>query len=193
MVATFVGALQSEGVAACAKHFPGHGDTSVDSHLALPRIDHDLERLRATELPPFRAAIDAGVASVMTAHILLPALSPALPATLSPEALSILRDELGYSGLVFGDDFEMAAVADHFQPEEATRQALTAGVDAVLVCKRADLRNRVLAALESTPDALLEPALGRMRAFKQTWSGGRHATGGTPPYASHQDLAQRLA
>jgi beta-N-acetylhexosaminidase len=191
MVATFVRALQEEGVAACAKHFPGHGDTSVDSHLALPRIDHGLERLRATELQPFRAAIEAGVASVMTAHILLPALSPTLPATLSPEALAILREELGYAGLVFGDDFEMAAMADHFAPEESTRRAIEAGVDAILVCKLADLRARVLSALESAPDALLEPALGRMRAFKQKWSGGRRASGATPPYASHQDLAQR--
>ena len=83
--------LQAEGVAACAKHFPGHGDTSLDSHLALPRIDHDLARLREIELPPFRAAAEAGVASMMTAHVVISRLDPELPATLSPVALGNLR------------------------------------------------------------------------------------------------------
>jgi beta-N-acetylhexosaminidase len=193
LAAAFIAALQQEGVAACAKHFPGHGDTSVDSHLDLPRIDHDLSRLRATEIPPFQAAIDAGVASIMTAHILLPELSPQMPATLSREVLQILRRDLGYDGLVFGDDFEMAAVAEHFTPEQATRAALEAGVDAVMVCKRADLRDRVLAALEAAPDPLLAPALARVQSFKRKWSGGRHASGASPPYAAHEGLARRLA
>ncbi len=193
LAAAFVAALQDEGVAACAKHFPGHGDTSVDSHLDLPRIDHDLSRLRATEIPPFQAAIDAGVASIMTAHILLPQLSQHMPATLSREVLQILRSDLGYDGLVFGDDFEMAAVAEHFTPEQATEAALAAGVDAVMVCKRADLRDQVLAALEAAPESLLAPAFARMRHFKREWSGGRHASGASPPYAQHLGLARRLA
>ena len=110
----FIEALQAEGVAACAKHFPGHGDTDVDSHLELPRLACDMERLREIELPPFRAAIGCGVASVMTAHILFPRLDPQLPATLSRDVLSCLRGELGYGGLVFSDDLEMEAIASHF-------------------------------------------------------------------------------
>jgi beta-N-acetylhexosaminidase len=190
--AAFVEALQSEGVAACAKHFPGHGDTSVDSHMELPCLDHDLERLRHTELPPFRAAAAAGVASVMTAHVLVPQLHSRLPATLAREILDLLRSEIGFDGLVFGDDLEMAAIADHFTPEFATRAALDAGVDALLVCKRADLRTEVLRALEAAPEARLGPALARMAAFKHDYAGGRYATGGTPPYPQHRDLAERL-
>ena len=111
--------LQSAGVAGCAKHFPGHGDTHLDSHVALPRVAHDLARLRAVELPPFRALAEAGVASMMTAHVIVSCLDPERPATLAPSVLELLRGEVGYDGLVFGDDFEMAAVADHAPPAEA--------------------------------------------------------------------------
>jgi beta-N-acetylhexosaminidase len=190
--AAFVEALQGEGVAACAKHFPGHGDTLSDSHDELPRLDRDLERLRSQELVPFRAAARAGVASVMTGHLLLPQLDPTLPCTLSPEAIGLLRDEIGYDGLVFGDDLEMKAVADRFSPDELVQCALSAGVDALLVCRRADLRDDVLAALESSPDGLVEPGLRRMRAFKQRYAGGRNASGAAPPYPEHLALAERL-
>ncbi len=185
--------LQGEGVAACAKHFPGHGDTSVDSHLDLPRIEHDRERLERVELVPFRALAAAGVASMMTAHVSLPRLDPALPATLSPRVLALLREEIGYQGLVFSDDLEMRAVADRFTPGEVTRGALNAGVDALLVCSRTDLRDEVLAALESAPDRLLEPALSRMAAFKREHAGGTRGAGSAPPYAAHRELATRLA
>jgi beta-N-acetylhexosaminidase len=191
-VAAFVEALQGEGVAACAKHFPGHGDTSEDSHLALPRVDCDLERLRRVELVPFRAAAAAGVASMMTAHVLLPSLNPELPATLAPEVLACLRQEIGYDGLVFTDDLEMAAVAERFDPPAIVRRALEAGVDAFLACRSAALRDAVLAALESAPERLLARPLERMAAFKRRYAGGRRATGGLPPYAEHQALARRL-
>jgi beta-N-acetylhexosaminidase len=190
--AGFVEAIQGEGVAACAKHFPGHGDASVDSHLALPRLDHDLERLRAIELPPFRAAAAAGVASVMTAHVLIPRLHSRLPATLAREIVDLLRGEIGFDGLVFGDDLEMAAIADHFTPGFATGAALEAGVDALLVCKRADLREEVLRGLEAAPDACIERALERMAAFKRDHAGGRCASGASPPYPEHRGLAERL-
>jgi len=191
--AAFVEALQEAGVGACAKHFPGHGDTDLDSHLALPTLPHGLERLREIELPPFRAAIEAGVASVMTAHVLLPAVDPERPATLSPAAIRLLRDELGYDGLVFSDDLEMKAVADHYAPEPLVKGALEAGVDALLVCRRADLRDRVLSALESAPPSLLEAGLERMASFKTCYAGGQHAEGGAPPYPEHVALAARLA
>jgi beta-N-acetylhexosaminidase len=189
----FTRGLQGEGVAACAKHFPGHGDTSVDSHLDLPRIEHGLERLERVELAPFRALAAAGVASMMTAHVLVPRLDANLPATLSSRALALLREEIGYRGLVFSDDLEMRAVADRFAPGELAHGALGAGVDALLVCRRADLRDQVLAALESAPDSLLEAALQRMAAFKQDWAGGRRGAGSAPPYAAHRELASRLA
>jgi beta-N-acetylhexosaminidase len=188
----FVESLQAAGVAGCAKHFPGHGGTVADSHHELPRLDRDLERLRAVDLVPFAAAARAGVASVMTAHILLPAIDPVRPCTLSPDAMALLRDEMAYDGLVFGDDLEMKAVADHFAPTLLVEQALAAGVDSLLVCSRADLRDEVLAALESLPDAALEPGLRRMRTFKQDYSGGRHASGAGPPYSEHAALAERL-
>ena len=132
--------LQAEGVAACAKHFPGHGDTSQDSHVDLPRLPHALERLRAVELPPFRALAQAGVAAVMTAHVVFERLDPRRPATLSPPVMRLLREELGFQGCCVSDDLEMKAVAEHFPLEEAAPGAVAAGVDQLLVCHRADLQ-----------------------------------------------------
>jgi len=189
----FIEAMQGAGVAACAKHFPGHGDTTLDSHVALPRVDHPLGRLREIELVPFRAAAAAGVASMMTAHVLLPCFDPRVPATLCEPALELLRSEIGYDGLVFGDDFEMAAVAQLFDPREATRRALEAGVDALLVCSRADVRDLVLAELEALPEPRLEPALRRVARLKRRFSGGRLAGAGAPPYPEHRELASLLA
>ncbi len=184
--------LQGEGVAGCAKHFPGHGDTHVDSHVALPRVDHDLERLRSVELPPFRALAAAGVASMMTAHVIVSCLDPERPATLAPDALRLLRDDVGFDGLVFGDDFEMAAITEHYGAAEAGRLAIEAGCDALLVCSRSDLRAEVLRALESLPDAALEDAARRLAAFKARYAGGRHTRDVAPPYTEHQILARRL-
>jgi len=188
----FVAAIQRAGVAACAKHFPGHGGTAVDSHLELPRLDRDLARLREVELRPFVAAAKAGVASVMTAHVLLPALDPALPCTLAPRAIALLREIVGFDGLVFSDDLEMKAVANHFTPEELTQRALEAGVDSLLVCRDAALRERVLATLEALPESALAAGLRRMTEFKRRHSGGRHARGGSAPYPEHLALAERL-
>lgn len=188
----FVLAMQEAGVAACAKHFPGHGSTRVDSHFELPRLDSTREQLLSDELVPFASATRAGVSSIMTAHLLLPELDPEFPSTLSPSVLELLRGDLDYDGLVFGDDLEMKAIADHFSPEQIARRALEAGVDSLLVCRRADLRVAVLAALEALPDALVEPGLRRMSAFKERWSGGRHASGAAPPYPVHVALAERL-
>lgn len=174
--AAFVTAMQAAGVAACAKHFPGHGDTHTDSHLELPRLEHDLHRLREVELPPFKAAIAAGVASIMTAHVLFPRLDRQRPATLAPDVMNLLRGELGYDGVVFSDDLEMKAVADHFQPEPLVRGCLEAGCDGVLVCSQFDLVREVLRLLERTPDALLEHPLRRMVAFKQKYAPAHRRT-----------------
>ncbi len=142
--AAMIGGLQ-ETIAACAKHFPGHGDTHQDSHLDLPRIHHSLSRLRAIELPPFRAAVAAGVATVMTAHVVIEALDPDLPATLSPRTLPALREEVGFKAVMISDDLEMAAIADRFSMSEAASRAVGAGCDLLLVCHRAD---RQLEAIE---------------------------------------------
>ncbi|MFY1693537.1 glycoside hydrolase family 3 protein [Plantactinospora sp. WMMB782] len=132
--AAWVRGLQSAGVAACAKHFPGHGDTSVDSHLDVPRIAVSRARLDACELPPFRAAIDAGVQAVMTGHLLVPAIDEEWPATLSRRVLTdLLREELGFQGVVVTDAIEMRAVADRYGFAGATVRALVAGADAICV------------------------------------------------------------
>jgi beta-glucosidase len=134
LTAAFVRGCQSEGVLACAKHFPGHGDTSSDSHLELPRIPHNRERLEAVELPPFRAAIAAGVASVMTAHLHLPALDEQRPATLSKAVLTtLLRHDLGFNGLVVTDALVMEAISGHYGAGEAAVLAFEAGADLILM------------------------------------------------------------
>jgi beta-N-acetylhexosaminidase len=187
--------MQELGVATCAKHFPGHGDTDLDSHLALPKLDLDRARLDRTELPPFRAAVAAKVASIMTAHVLFPKLDPKRPATLSPEIMAVLRDELAYDGLVISDDIEMKAVADHFSVEERSLGILRAGVDVILACSQADLREELLAKLERAPDELLEHPLRRMIAFKQRFGASLSVVPLTeigPPFASHLALAERL-
>ena len=192
----FVEAMQAGGVAACAKHFPGHGDTTRDSHLELPRLAHGFDRLRRVELPPFRAAIEAGVASVMTAHILFSALDPERPATLSPVVLRILREELGFGGVVFSDDLEMRAVADALPIRDRVLLALEAGVDALLVCSDAALWRDALVTLESAPAPLLAEPLRRVRALKDRFAHAARArafAGAAPPYTAHQQLAARIA
>jgi beta-N-acetylhexosaminidase len=136
--------LHSSGVAACAKHFPGHGDTSQDSHVSLPRLPHPLPRLEAVELPPFRALAAAGVASVMTAHVVFEALDPARPATLSPAVMQLLRGACAFDGPALSDDLEMKAVAAHYPLEEVVPGAVAAGVDGLLVCHRAEVQNRAV-------------------------------------------------
>ncbi|MFO7630128.1 MAG: glycoside hydrolase family 3 N-terminal domain-containing protein [Prochlorococcaceae cyanobacterium] len=147
LAAAFVHGVQAEGVLACAKHFPGHGDTASDSHLDLPVLEHNRERLEAIELPPFRAAIAAGVAAVMTAHLLLPALDLERPATLSKAVLTgLLRQQLGFGGLIVTDALVMEAIAGRYGAGEAAVLALEAGADLVLMPADADA---AIAAIEA--------------------------------------------
>ena len=161
-VVAFVEGLQGAGVSACAKHFPGHGATAEDSHVELPLLARTLEELRAEELVPFRAAIDAGVAAVMTAHIRVPDLDD-VPATLSRAILTgLLREELGFRGLIVTDALEMGAISGTLPVEEAAVRALAAGADAL--CLGHDLEDeacgRILSAVE---DAVAAGRLGEER------------------------------
>lgn len=121
------------GVEPCVKHFPGHGDTDLDSHFALPRVDTDLATLRAREWKPFRDAFAAGCKWVMTAHVLMPAIDAEKPATLSRRAITdVLRGELGFDGLIVSDDLQMHAVTEHYGADVAPRMALQAGCDLLI-------------------------------------------------------------
>ena len=131
--------LAQEGVLGCAKHFPGHGDTAVDSHLQLPVLPHTMERLEQLELQPFQASIAAGIDSVMTAHLQIPALDPERPATLSKAVLTnLLRDQLGFEGLVVTDALVMEAIRAHHSAGDAALLAFEAGADLILMPEDAD-------------------------------------------------------
>jgi beta-N-acetylhexosaminidase len=144
----FLQGLQEKNVLACGKHFPGHGDTSVDSHVGLPVVLHDRARLEHIELPPFRAASGAGVASLMTAHVVCESLDPGVPATLSRAVCaSLLRAEIGFEGVLFSDDLEMAAVSASYPIDVLAVEAIWAGCDALLVCSDEDKQDRAHEAL----------------------------------------------
>ena len=167
-------ALQAEGIAACGKHFPGHGDTSVDSHLELPLVEHPPDRLRRVEFVPFRAAIAADVATMMTAHVLVPSLDEKSPATLSTTIVGLLRDELGYGGVILSDDLEMKAIAGRYAVPEAAVQAVAAGCDGVLICSgdhdaQAAALEALVHAVESDriPLARIDDALRRQQRAKE--------------------------
>jgi beta-N-acetylhexosaminidase len=122
-------------IAACAKHFPGHGDTSLDSHFDLPRVSHNLRRLQRVELPPFAAAVQARVAAIMCAHILNDELDKDFPATMSHATIAkLLRHQMGYEGVVLSDDLEMRAITDHFGIAQAVARGVEAGIDLFLAC-----------------------------------------------------------
>ncbi len=175
-VAAVAGFQDDARILACGKHFPGHGDTDTDSHFALPTIRRSRAALDAVELIPFRAAIEAGVAAIMTAHILFPALDPALPATLSPAILSgLLRRELGFNGLIITDDLEMKGVAAHWGAPEAAVLAVEAGADILLCCHEWETQRAIHAALLTAiqtgrlPETRLDQSLARIAAAKTRW------------------------
>jgi beta-N-acetylhexosaminidase len=167
--------LQAEGIAACGKHFPGHGDTSTDSHFELPLIEHPPDRLEAVEFVPFKTAIESRVASLMTAHILVPAIDDQNPATLSPAIVDgLLKKKLGFDGVVMTDDIEMKAISARYTTAEATMRALRAGCDVVLMCgagqeAQFEALETVVHALEdgTLPLKRAEDALSRHRRMKE--------------------------
>lgn len=132
----FIRGVESEGMLATAKHFPGHGDTDTDSHLALPTIDHDIERIQDLELVPFQVNIESGLQSIMSAHIAYPNISENIgrPSTLDESVLNrILIDSLEFDGLVVTDGLEMQGITNHYAPGEAVVLALRAGADLMLI------------------------------------------------------------
>ena len=134
LAGAFIRGCQSHPVLTTAKHFPGHGDTAIDSHLELPTIPHSAQRLDELELQPFREAISNGVDAVMSAHLLIAAWDERRPATLSPEILTgQLRQKLGFNGLIVTDALVMGAIANRYGPEEAPVLAVEAGADIILM------------------------------------------------------------
>jgi beta-glucosidase len=191
LAAAFVRGCQAEGVLACAKHFPGHGDTSSDSHLELPLLAHSRARLEAVELPPFRSAIAAGVASVMTAHLQLPALDSQHPATLSPAVLTqLLRRDLGFSGLVVTDALVMEAISAHHGAAEAAVLAFAAGADLILMPADAE------AAIDGLLEALETGRISHARVAESLERRSRALANSTPssevPASSPLDDLEQL-
>ena len=131
----YIQGLKDAGVIACGKHFPGHGDTEVDSHLALPTVNKTLKAMQNTELVPFKAAIDAGIDAIMSAHVVFPAIEPDMPGTVSRKVMTgLLRETLGFQGLIISDAIEMKAIDNLYGISGGTLRALSAGIDIALIC-----------------------------------------------------------
>jgi beta-N-acetylhexosaminidase len=185
--------LRDGGIIPCGKHFPGHGDTDKDSHLALPIVEKSLSELKSVELPPFVQACRQGIETLMTAHVLYRALDPEFPATLSEKIVTgLLRQDLGYDSVVFSDDMEMKAIGASYGDDEAVEGVVRAGVDVLFychelpravrafefVCAAAEKQPAVRARVEESYRRITQLKNGRLRAF----------TG-----ADETELAKRLA
>ena len=163
-VAEFISAMQELDVSACAKHFPGHGDTAMDSHKGETYVEHDMERLRSVEFVPFEQAITTGVDFVMAGHIKTPnATADGLPASLSPEMLGILRNDLGFDGIIITDAMNMGAIVEEYGVGESAVMAVQAGVDIVLM--PADLSE----AAEALKDAIGKGVISEERVNEALW------------------------
>lgn len=186
------------GVLPCGKHFPGHGDTLGDSHFVLPTVRKSRAELSRVELPPFRAAIRAGLPALMTAHVVYPALDPKRPATLSARiSRDLLRRELRFRGVLFSDDLEMQAVASRRKPGACAVEALRAGCDMLLVCLSLDVAREAIDGVEQAvargrldPD-IIRTAATRIHALRQQRP-KRRATNALS-WPAHARLARRLA
>lgn len=197
--AAYAAASQQGGVLATPKHFPGHGATTVDSHLDLPLVGKDLTRLREEDIAPFAAAVAAGADGLLTAHVVYPALDPALPATLSPAVVSgLLRGELGFSGVVFTDSMAMRAITTRWGRGDAAVAALAAGADVIMACGPVPSQwasieaARAAVATGALDRGTLERSAERIASIK-----ARYAGAGRPvpvfERAAHEAAAQRIA
>ena len=181
--------LESSGVLACGKHFPGHGDTDLDSHVTLPTLHHSLAELSARELLPFQAAVKAGFKTMMSAHIVFEALDPTWPATLSPVVIpTLLRERMGFNGVLFSDDLEMRAIADHQSPQTIAKRGLAATIDVFLVChevaRAASIRDAIahVTQQDEVAEQHMTAALARVAALRRD----------TPDHASHPFIGVAL-
>ncbi|MGD1941359.1 MAG: glycoside hydrolase family 3 N-terminal domain-containing protein [Leptolyngbyaceae cyanobacterium] len=181
----FIRGAQQLPLLTTAKHFPGHGDTAVDSHLQLPVIPHDYQRLDQVELAPFRTAIASGVDAVMTAHLQVPAIDPQLPATLSPAILTrLLRQDLGFDGLVVTDALIMGAITNQYGPYEAAVLAIEAGADILLM--PADPAGTIEAVCEAVRTRRVAPERILM-SVERVWRAKQKVSSGLaiPPESCH--------
>ena len=201
----FARGMERAGMLGCGKHFPGHGDTTTDSHLELPRVDQPWSRLQAVELAPFAAAAHTSMPMIMTAHVVFAALDDQVPATLSGKVIDgLLRKQLGYQGVIVSDDLDMKAVADNVGVAVAAVSAIRAGCDVLLCCR--DLEHQRIA-FESLREAAQRDAnlrtrvaesAARVRNMKRQHGSLLAAAGGRPSLeiigcAEHAALAKRLA
>ena len=204
LASAIIKTLQEAGIAACGKHFPGHGDTDVDSHEALPVVDHDVRRLEAVEFVPFRRAIEADVATIMTAHVHARALDRDRIASFSPTVVSSwLKEKLGFSGVVISDDLGMKAVSANTPLPEATVSALAAGCDTVLLCNStADEQWQAIEAIIRAAEQgvlsskRIDDAWMRQKRVKEKFAGSRPAV--VPAidrvgHAEHQAVSREMA
>jgi beta-N-acetylhexosaminidase len=191
----FAEGLKAGGVMPCAKHFPGHGDAAVDSHLALPRVPHDSARLDVVEMSPFRAWSKAKLGPVMTAHVMYPALDAHCPATLSASIIEgELRHRIGFKGPVLTDDLEMGAMADFGGPGGAAVRAVRAGADGLLVCRMFEHVEAVIAGLakealdDSSFSSRLEKAALRLLSLRNLPKGDLTFIGSS----AHMSLSEEV-
>ena len=204
--AAVIRGLQNNGVAACGKHFPGHGDTHIDSHEALPIVEHDRRRLEAIEFVPFKRAIAEGVATIMTAHVLLPAVDEDHVASFSRRVVTgILKEHLGFGGVVVSDDLDMKAVASSTDNSEATIRAIQAGCDVVLLCNTTpDAQWQAIEALIRAVErgdisqTRIDDAFKRQRQVKERFAATFQAGPAAPSLdlvgrTEHQAIAQEMS
>jgi beta-N-acetylhexosaminidase len=176
MGAAAVEGFKAAGVVSAAKHFPNHGAATSDSHEGQPVVNHDLATLRSYDLPPFEAAIQAGVPMVMVGHLVYPAIDPERPASLSPEAIGMLRGELGFDGVVVTDDLAMTGATGGKPPAGAAVEAVKAGADLLIISsapqQQADAYDAVVAAVESgeIPREQIEASVERILKAKEDYS-----------------------
>jgi beta-N-acetylhexosaminidase len=167
--------FEDAGVVSAAKHFPNHGAANSDSHVSLPVVRHDAQTLRSYDLPPFEAAIDAGVPMVMVGHLVYPAIDPDHPASLSADAMSMLRGDLGFKGVVVTDDLAMQGATGGRPPARAAVDAVEAGADLLLISsvpgQQADAYDAVVEAVESgeIPRSPIEKSVTRLLELKQRY------------------------
>lgn len=188
--------IRAENVISVVKHFPGHGDTSVDSHVGLPRVNHDLKRLESFELVPFKAAIENSVDAIMIAHILLPKLDPENPASFSKAVITdLLRTDMNFNGVVITDDFTMGAIEKNYDMGGAAVKSIQAGADIVLVCHGFDKQETVIKALLAAAQTgqisagRLDESVYRVLELKQRYSLGNAPAGPVDPQKINAEIS----